>query len=202
MKKILLAASVAALLMVGCNNKNNAPGQVSGNDSVVSVSSQVAYINLDSLIGNYKMYIDLRAAYEAKAKKADTELTSRGRSLERDIADYQEKVQKGLVTRSQAQTIEEGLNTKQQSFMQHRERVMGEMAEEEQVMLNQIQHSIIEFLKEFNSDHRYGMILSTTAAGPILNADPALDLTNVVLSGLNKKYTESKPLETKSAETK
>ena len=71
-------------------------------------------------------------------------------------------------------------------------RMMGEMAEEEQVMLNQIQYSITEYLKEFNKDYQYGVILSTTTAGPIFNADPKLDITTVLLEGLNKKYASEK----------
>ena len=66
------------------------------------------------------------------------------------------------------------------------------MAEEEQVMLNQIQYSITEYLKEFNKDYQYGVILSTTTAGPIFNADPKLDITTVLLEGLNKKYASEK----------
>lgn len=198
MKKVLLAASVVALLAVGCKNKGNAVAGTSQNDSVTSIASgQLAYINLDSLVSHYDMYLDLRGAYEEKAKKADNDLTARGRSLERDIQDYQDKVQKGLITRSQAQTIEEGLNSKQQSFMQHRERVVGELAEEEQVLLNQIQYSIVEYLKEFNSDYRYGMIISTTGAGPVLHANPVFDLTKEVLAGLNKKYAQTKAAEQK-----
>lgn len=53
------------------------------------------------------MYLDLRAEYEAKAKKADAELTSKGRSLESDLKDYQNKIDKGLVTRSEAMTMPE-----------------------------------------------------------------------------------------------
>lgn len=66
------------------------------------------------------------------------------------------------------------------------------MAEEEQVMLNQIQYSITEYLKEFNKDYQYGVILSTTTAGPIFNADPKLDITTVLLEGLNKNTLQKK----------
>ena len=134
MKRILIAVS-AALLLAACNNKNSAStagGTVTGADSsqsAVAAGGDIAYFNIDSLVSRYDMYIDLRAAYEQKAKKADTELTSKGRSLENDVRDYQDKIQKGLVTRSQAQSIEENLNKKQQSFMQHRDQVMSELAE-------------------------------------------------------------------------
>ena len=138
------------------------------------------------------MYLDLRGDYEVKAKKVENELTSKGRSLEKDVRDYQDKAQKGLMTRSQMAETEEKLQKQQQTFMQHRDTAMQEMAEEEQVMLNQIHYSIVEYLKEFNKDYRYGMIISTTAAGPILNADPMLDITSVVLKGLNEKYAAEK----------
>ena len=114
------------------------------------------------------------------------------------MRDYQDKIQKGLVTRSQAQSIEENLNKKQQSFMQHRDQVMSELAEEEQVMLNRIHYSITEYLKEFNSDYRYKMILSSST---VLNADPSLDLTQIILEGLNKKYATEKPEETPKSVT-
>ena len=134
------------------------------------------------------MYLDLRAEYEAKAKKADAELTSKGRSLESDLKDYQNKIDKGLVTRSEAMTMQENLEKKQQSFVQHRDKVMNELAEQEQVMLNKIHYNITEYLKEFNSDYRFKIILSTTSGGPVMNADPSLDITQIVLEGLNKKY--------------
>lgn len=194
MKKILLAASAVALLAAaGCADKKGTSTAVSGADTVtVAASASVAYFNLDTLLTKYDMYIDMRSAYEEKVQKADAELTSKSRALERNVRDYQEKVQNGLVTRAQAQTIEENLNKQQQAFVSHRDKVMGEMAEEEQVMLNQIQYSITEYLKEFNKDYQYGVILSTTTAGPIFNADPKLDITTVLLEGLNKKYASEK----------
>ena len=166
-----------------------------------ATSGDIAYFNIDSLVNRYDMYTDLRAAYEEKAKKAENELTSKGRSLENSVRDYQEKIQKGLVTRSQAQTMEENLNKQQQTFVEHRDKVMAEMAEEEQVMLNRIHYSITQYLKEFNSDYRFKMIVSSTGAGPVLSADPSLDLTEVLLEGLNKQYAAEKQATAKAAPT-
>ena len=208
MIKFLLAVSAAALLAAGCNKQNNAPAaennateNAPAASSATATSGDIAYFNIDSLVNRYDMYTDLRAAYEEKAKKAENELTSKGRSLENSVRDYQEKIQKGLVTRSQAQTMEENLNKQQQTFVEHRDKVMAEMAEEEQVMLNRIHYSITQYLKEFNSDYRFKMIVSSTGAGPVLNADPSLDLTEVLLEGLNKQYAAEKQATAKAAPT-
>ena len=192
MKNLFIAACAFALLAVSCNDKSAPVQTPETSGETVATTGKIAYVRIDTLINQYNMYIDLRAAYEEKAKKADTELTSKSRSLERQVRDYQEKIQNGLVTRSQAQSIEEDLTRQQQNFIQHRDKVMGEMAEEEQVMLNQIQYSITEFIKDLNKDYQYDLILSTTGSTPILSGNPALDITSTVLEGLNKKYAEEK----------
>ena len=96
MKKILLILAAVALTTEGCN-KNQAPAggetkpaaETTESDAAAAASSgTIAYFNVDSLISKYDMYLDLRAEYEAKAKKADAELTSKGRSLESDLKDY------------------------------------------------------------------------------------------------------------------
>ena len=180
MKKILLILAAVALTTVGCN-KNQAPAGGETKPAAETTESDAAAAASSGTI-------DLRAEYEAKAKKADAELTSKGRSLESDLKDYQNKIDKGLVNRSEEMTMQENLEKKQQSFVQHRDKVMNELAEQEQVMLNKIHYNITEYLKEFNSDYRFKIILSTTSGGPVMNADPSLDITQIVLEGLNKKY--------------
>jgi outer membrane protein len=202
MKKYLIIISAAALAVAGCKSKET-KSEVGAGDSTqqtAPVSDLTAYVNLDSLTSKYDMYLDLRAEYEKKAARIQNDVTSRGRRLEKDVADFQNEIQKGLVTRSQAAQKEEELGTRQQSFMQFRENSARDLAEEEQVLLNRIHFSIVDFLKEFNSDHRYAMILSTTAGGPILNAHPALDITAEVVAQLNKRYAAGKKGEKKPAD--
>ena len=192
MKGILLFCAAMALALAGCKGTGKKSDMVPVDSTVRMPSSQVAYINLDSLTNAYDMYHDLRTAYEKKVTRTQNDVNSRGRNLEKEIADFQEKVDKGLVTRSTAADMQESLGKKQQNFMQYREKAMGDLAEEEQVLLNQIHYSIQKFLEEYNSDYRYGMIISTASGGPILHADPMLDITKEVVKGLNKAYAEKK----------
>ncbi len=192
MRKLLFIAACISLTLAGC--KGGGAKSETGADSLGmrAPSSAIAYVNMDSLVSRYNMYLDLRADFEAKAKKLDNELTAKGRSFENAVADFQNKVQKGLVTTATAQSMQADLEKRQQSLMQQRDRSMAEIAEEEQVLLNQIHFSIVDYLEEFNADMTYGVILSTNAGGPILNADPMLDITEKVLVGLNQKYAATK----------
>ena len=198
MKKILVA--VAALVaFTACQNKqasDNASEAVSENGAVAEVEKneglKVAYIQIDSLMADYMLADELRKTFQAKADKADRELNAKYQKLEKDMIDAQDKIQKGLVTRATAEKMQQDLMAQQQELVNTRDRMMSELAEEEMVMNNRIYYAIMDYLKEYNSDYKYSMIVSTTASGPILHADPEMDITNEVLAELNARYKAGK----------
>lgn len=197
---VFFAASLVALAAVtGCNKQQSANGQTAENTNSQAVAESgkpadgsIVYVVTDSLIAKYDLFIELSAVLQEKSTKVEANLSSRTQSLEKDIVNYQEKVQKGLVTRLQAQGLEEDLQKKQQDFVSYRDKAVGELAEEEQVMYNRIMNDLNEVLAEFNKDYRYDMILGTSGISPVLHANPALDITNEVLIELNKKYAANK----------
>lgn len=196
---IVSFAAVAAmgLTMLSCSDKGtSAAGGANAADSAktaaaaanIEYNGQIVYVQIDSLMRGYGMAIDLQAAFTAKSEKAQNELTAKGRSLEREMRDYQDKAQKGLITRFQAQDIETGLQKKQQSVMEYRDRMMQELGEEEAVMMNKISDAIMQYVKKYNADKKYSMIISTQGANTVLIADPSLNITDDLLKGLNEEY--------------
>ena len=193
MKKIL-AAGAALAVLAGCKNTAGTPAadsSAAASNGINSVSD-IAYVDIDSLIAHYDMYTDLSAEFETKAKKIEGELTSKKRRLEKEVRDYQEKASNGLMTRSQMAQTEEQLQAKMQSYEQSSQKTLAELDEEQQVMTNQVIYSIMNYIKEYNSNLRYKMILSTTGSGPVLDADPALNITSEILDGLNQRYVAEK----------
>ena len=193
MKKILAAVAALAVL-AGCKNTAGTPAadsSAAASNGINSVSD-IAYVDIDSLIAHYDMYTDLSAEFETKAKKIEGELTSKKRRLEKEVRDYQEKASNGLMTRSQMAQTEEQLQAKMQSYEQSSQKTLAELDEEQQVMTNQVIYSIMNYIKEYNSNLRYKMILSTTGSGPVLDADPALNIMSEILDGLNQRYVAEK----------
>ncbi len=190
MKKLFVFAFFflfVSFFFAGC--KGGAVSTDVGETAVREVGAgDIAYIRVDSLINNYQRYLDLSEKFEAKATKAQRELETRARRLQNEMMDLEDKASKGLMTRSQIASTQEQLQTKAQAFEGERQSRLSELAEEEQVMTNQVMHAIDEFIKEFNKDLRFKMILTTSGGTPILHADPALDVTAEVLAGLNAQY--------------
>ena len=82
----------------------------------------------------------------AKQKNAETELNSKGSQYEKNARDYQDKVNKGLVTRATAAEMEKSLLQQQQELVSLRDKLQSNLMEEEQVMNRQILEYITTFL--------------------------------------------------------
>lgn len=152
-------------------------------------SNSIVYINIDTVVNNYDLYFDLKQAFEKKFKTSEAELASKEKAYKKEVEDYQYKIQRGLVTRSDAQKLEQQLLGQQQNLLALQENLRLELAEEEQVMLRQVLNSIMVYLKELQLKYDYQFVFGTTSVGGnILYADKRLDITKVVVNGLNKNY--------------
>ena len=197
MKKNLILFGAAALLAiaVSCNqNQAAAPAGTTAKDSL-AVAGSIVYFNMDKVMEGYDMANDLNSVFETKTSGIQAEIDRRGKKLEKDASDFQNKVDKGLLTQSVAQAQYQKLQEQQASYQQYVVAKQQEMAEEQQVMMNQIANAIAEYVAEFNLEHNYAMIL-TTAGGilstPVVTADPKLDITDELLAGLNAAYIKTK----------
>lgn len=192
---IVLAAAIALLFVLHFtgNSKNEVPAaEEKKTDVMISSEFTAAWVNIDSLMNNFDMYFDMRQELEAKGRKMEGEMNAKTRTLEKQVADFQDKVQKGLITRSQAQQMQQELAEKEQDLYRFRDQLRMQFAEEEQVKLRQIQNNITEYLNEFNKEKGYHLIFSSTFGGPLLYGHPAIDITQEVLRGLNEKYISTR----------
>lgn len=198
---IVLALAVVALFVLHFTSKSGKNSVASNGktetSTELSANFTAAWVNVDTVLNSYDMYFDMRKELEVNSRKLEAELNAKSRTFEKEAMDFQDKVQKGLVTRSEAQQLQTTLANKEQELYRLRDEMRMQLAEEEQVKLRKIQNSITEFLKEFNEDKGYHIILSSTFGGPMLYGHPALDITNDVIKGLNAKYSVNRPKENK-----
>ncbi|MDR0729787.1 MAG: OmpH family outer membrane protein [Prevotellaceae bacterium] len=205
MKKIELIAGIILTLAVAglyvlyfCAGDfgkpaGNVPGEIVLATGEAAPEGSVVYIQIDSLINGYDMFHDLKDDLETRAKGMEDDLSKRSKTFERSVNDYREKVTKGLITRSQAEQQEQQLAQKQQELATYSEKLRGELAEEEAVMLRRIYDAIVTYLQEYNKERNYSLIISTNAStNVILQGHPGLNITQEVKDGLNASYVRPK----------
>jgi outer membrane protein len=152
----------------------------------------IVFVNIDSIIFNFNMYADRRQELTKKQQSADAELNSKGAQYQNGVKDYQDKVNKGLVTRASAAQMEQALIQQQQDLVALRDKLQSNLVEEEQVMNRQVMEYITKFLEENKTEYNYQFILGKSFGGVVLYSDSSLEITQRVLAALNKKYQSEK----------
>ncbi|MFN8353729.1 MAG: OmpH family outer membrane protein [Spirosomataceae bacterium] len=177
-----------------------------GSSSSGSVSSSasaggknIVYVNTDTLLSNYDYFKDIKKELENKRYRVESDLAQKGRGVELEMAGAQQKA--ATMTQAELQATELRLRKLQSDFAQYREIESQKLAQEEAKRNEELINSIQEYLKKYNNDNKYHVVLGYTKGGGILFADPSLEVTQKVLEGLNKEYKAKKATE-KPAETK
>jgi outer membrane protein len=207
----LMALVVAfSISLISCNQNINGKTEAGDSTATVETTKQVAveavtpnqkasvsnfdgeykivYINTDTLWNQYQFVIDgmdkltrteavMRKQYESKAKKFQTEYET-----------YMKQGQAGLLTLKQQQDTEASLKEQQQSLMEMDKSLSERLITKKQTLNKQINDTIVAFIERYRVEKGYTLILQYAYLNGVLAADPALDVTDEVLSRLNAKY--------------
>ncbi len=203
MKQTPLIISVIALIAVvalgiiqiksnGDGKKETSSGEAA---QTTAQAGSIVWFDLDRVLDEYDMANDLRSVVETKVQGIQEEINRRGNKLQNDVNKFQSELDKGLLVRSVAEQRNIKLQEQQNNFNNYATQKQQEIAEEQQVMMNQIGDAIKTFLDKFNEEHQYAMIIATQGSvlpAPVAAGDPDLDVTDAILSGLNDEYIKSK----------
>lgn len=200
MKKVNLILNIVSILAIAvlyvlhfADDSGHGSQPVSGDSQVSAVKGDIVFINLDSLVNQYDMYNDLNTELQSKASTIENELNKQSRAFENDVKSYQDKMQKGLLTLSQAQTTEQELAMREQQLRQLAQQRQLEMADETNVMYNKVMDAISTYVSNYNKDKQFALILTTTGTtNTVLGGDQTLNITEDILKGLNEEYIRNR----------
>jgi outer membrane protein len=188
----ILFAAVAALFFLYFLGNRKAKNNTKSESSVNIPENGIAYVNIDTVVFKFSMYADRKAELLEKQKKAEAELNSKGSQYEKGVKDYQDKVNKGLVTRATAAEMEQSLYQQQQELVNLRDKLQSDLLEEDQVMNRQILEYITTYLEEHKAEYNYQYIFGKSFGSVVLYGNVSYDITQKVLDGLNLKYQTEK----------
>lgn len=196
MKKssIILSLLAAGAVVFSSCKENKEEAQTQSEKPAIEKGS-IVYFNLDRVLDEYDMANEKRSEVETKIASIEKEVMRRQKSLEDAAKDFQNKINKGLMTTAAANEKSRKLQQQEQAYNQFAQQKQQEIMEEQQVMMNQLADAIKTFMESYNEEKGYAMILSNTAGVPVIVGDPALDITDDVIAGLNAEYIELKKSE-------
>ncbi|MBP3614826.1 MAG: OmpH family outer membrane protein [Bacteroidaceae bacterium] len=187
----IAAATATILLFAQCaNNQANQAAPVATQATTAEAALKVAYVDVDSLLNNYKFSVKLRNDMLRKGENMRMTLSEKGKALQADMDDFRRKVENNVyATRQRAEEEQARILKSQEELARLEQRLVNELSAEDQKNNIALRDSINHFLKEYNKTHGYDLILSKMADN-ILLGNESLDITKEVIDGLNSRYKE------------
>ena len=200
--KHLFSVFVACLLLsatcmaISCKDNNNTD-QNKKEQKTKPVNKQTAaqtanlpnirYVDADSLLANYNLSKDYQEEMLRLQNTYDNTARQRQAAIESLAASYQKQMQNNTMN-------EQAYNKAMQTMQQKQQAAEKELNQMQMNMQNQmmtaqkiVNDSIINFIEEYNRDFGYDAILMKSAT---LYVNPALDITDEVIKGLNERYNK------------
>ena len=186
MKKYIFSALAIAAMMASCNNQSpkmdDQPATVSGD------GLKIAFVEVDSLMTQYDFAKDYSVTLQKKSNNARNTLNQKGNALQAAVNNFQQKINNnGFQSREQAASQQAAIENQQRSLQELQARLENELATETAKFNEALRDSLQNFLKDYNKDKKFDMILSK-AGDNILIANKSFDITKDVINGLNKRY--------------
>lgn len=189
----ILAVAVVVLFVLHFTDKPKAPQvtPIQAGDSTVVLP--IAYVTLDSLMVQYNYAKDVNDKLVASAESKQANLNAQGRQLEKEMQDFQYKMDNNaFFSQERAEREYQRLTKKQQEFQQLQQKLSAEMMEEQARTTQSLSDTILSQIRTYNDLHGHYQMILTNVNSSIIYSVPMYDITNEVVKYLNDQYDPAK----------
>ena len=181
------------LMFAQCAGNGNAGAPAASAPATGGASNmKIAYVEIDSLLTKYNFCKDVNEQMIKKEENIRTTLNEKGKKLEKEAAEFQRKYENnGFVSPERAQQEYQRIQKQQQELAELQQKLAEELAMENQKNNLERRDSINSFLKVYNQTKGYDLIISNAGLDNLLYANPAYNITNEIVEGLNTRYNPS-----------
>lgn len=157
----------------------------------VAVSSNIGYINIDSLQDKYSLYDEMLNKLKAKQTRYEREFSSKMKSFEDKVQEFQKNA--ATMSQFEGQMKQKELAEEEQKLYKLREDFAVKFQGEEMKLNEEFEKTVKEFIRKHNTEKNYDIIIGASQMGNIvLDYNQGIDITNTVVDGLNAEYNSGK----------
>lgn len=160
-------------------------------DSIDTPDARIAYFYMDSVQQRSELVKEQGDRFRAEGLKLENNLKN---EMNKAQQRYQQLMGKDHTysTKAELQADEEELQGLMGRIQELQSNSEERLARLEVEMLSMISDDIMEFLSEYNKTAGFDYIFSVQSGGQIWVGNPGLNISDAVVSGLNKRHRASK----------
>ena len=185
---LTIAVIVLFWLVLGSKSNTAAKQLITGKGAVTTGKLPIAYINVDSLLLNYQFAKDANESLTKKQEDSRLTINTRARQLQGEMAEFQKKLENNaFLSRERAEQEQVRLQSKQRELQELDGKLSQQLLQVQQKMSEELRDTINKFMKEYNKDNKYEMIISNTSNDNVLYANKCYNITADVTKLLNER---------------
>ena len=188
---VVLAVAVAVLFVLHFTGgeKGNSKGGASKAATVVNPSDiSIAYFNMDSVMNNWDLYFSYQQDLAKSQAEMEAEFAGKTESFYQRVQDAQYKIQRQLVTRTEAEQLQQQLGTEEQELMALQNQYSADLQEQGMVKNRQMMDMIERYVTRLSNEQGYSYVYSYQFGGNLIYGAKPYDITSLVVAGLNETY--------------
>ncbi|MDF1575696.1 MAG: OmpH family outer membrane protein [Bacteroidales bacterium] len=195
---VILGAAVIVLFIFHFSGNVK---KTKGDDSATSALAanpgdiSIAYFNMDSVMAQWDLYYDYQQDLTQKQTELESDFAGRTETFYQSVQDAQYKIQKGLVTRTEAEQLQQQLQTEEQNLQVLQNQYMTQIQEEGLVKNRQMLDMIETYVAQLSVEQGYSYVYSYSFGGNLIYGAKPFDITARVVEGLNARYQQGTELE-------
>lgn len=196
MRNISTVLSAIALVLIGVlfylhfshpkNERKETAVSVSGQPK----SFKLAYFDIDSLQEHYLYYNEALEQLKRQESSANAELQQLKAKIQKTFSDYQKKGQ--LMTQTEEENARQELGVMDQNYRRREAELQDQLQSRNLEFRNDMHKQIEDYLKVYNKNLEYALIISYEPNWIIYSRDSAYDITGDLIKGLNESYKSKK----------
>lgn len=191
--RIVLFAFATMLFFTQCAKEQSATQGTPDNNPTATAATgkniKIAFVDIDSLLSKYEFSIILNKEMLRKEEDMRMKLSEKAKALQADYDDFQRKLQNNVyATRERAEEEQARILKQKDALDKLEQRLVSELSAESQKNNITLHDSINSFLKAYNIEKQFDLIISRVGDN-LLYANDALNITEEVINGLNARYT-------------
>ncbi|MCZ2338321.1 MAG: OmpH family outer membrane protein [Chitinophagales bacterium] len=154
---------------------------------------KIVYIDIDTLLNKYELYLDKKAALEEQSKAAEKSLSGKIEAFQRKMAKFQQEIaniQQNAASYApvELKKLEEkyaqqqmNLAKEEESLMKQRDNAAMDLESKLQETQKDLQNKIDEYLEKVAETKGYDYVLMKGVGGSVMFGRKALDITQETL---------------------
>ncbi len=195
---VVLGAAVIVLFVfhfTGNEKKDGNAGTATVAELADVSNVSIAHFNMDSVMSQWDLYFEYQQELGQKQSELEADFAGRTETFYQSVQDAQYKIQRQLVTRAESEQLQQQLATEEQKLRTLQNEYAAQLQEEGLVKNRQMLDMIERYVSELSLEKGYSYVYSYQFGGNLIYGAKPYDITNDVVTGLNKKYQPGAALE-------